>query len=97
MPSAKVMLNGKVLAESNETILIEGSHYFPPDSINQEFFAENDHSTVCHWKGVASYFDVAADGKEESSAAWTYHDPSRAAERIKDYVAFYGHQVEIDS
>ena len=96
MPSAKVMLNGKVLAESNETILIEGSHYFPPDSINQEFFAENDRSTTCHWKGVASYFDVTADGEEASSAAWTYHDPSKAAERIKDYVAFYGHQVEID-
>jgi uncharacterized protein (DUF427 family) len=96
MPSAKVMLNGKVLAESNETIIIEGSHYFPPDSINQEFFAENDHSTTCHWKGVASYFDVAAGGKEASSAAWTYRDPSKAAERIKDYVAFYGHKVEID-
>ena len=95
MPSAKVTLNGKVLAESDDTIVVEGNHYFPPDSVNEEFFAENDRSTTCHWKGVASYFDVAADGTEASSAAWTYRDPSRAAERIKDYVAFYGHKVDI--
>ncbi len=94
MPSAKVLLNGKVIAESDKTIIIEGSHYFPPESLSTEYFSENDRHTTCHWKGVASYFDIAVDGKESDSAAWTYREPSRAAERIKDYVAFYDHKVE---
>ena len=96
MPSAKVMLNGKLLAESDQTIIVEGNHYFPPDAVNTEYFSENDRETVCHWKGIASYYDVAVDGEQSSSAAWTYHDPSQAAERIKDYVAFYRHKVEVD-
>ena len=95
MPSAKVTLNGKVLAESDETIIVEGSHYFPPETVNSEYFSENELHTTCHWKGVASYFDVKADGEESDSAAWTYRDPSTAAESIKDYVAFYRHKVEI--
>jgi len=58
MPSAKVTLNGKVIAESDQTIIVEGNHYFPPESISTEFFTENDRHTTCHWKGVASYFDL---------------------------------------
>lgn len=94
MPSAKVLLNGKVIAESDETIIIEGSHYFPPEAINHSYFSENDQHTTCHWKGVASYFDIAVDDKESNSGAWTYHEPYQAAENIKDYVAFYGNKVD---
>jgi uncharacterized protein (DUF427 family) len=94
MPSARVLLNGQVIAESDKTIIIEGNHYFPPESVSTEFFSENDRHTTCHWKGVANYFDIVVDGKESGSAAWTYREPSRAGERIKDYVAFYGHKVD---
>ena len=96
MPSVKVSLNGKVIAESDQTVIVEGNHYFPPESVNMDYFTENDRHTVCHWKGVASYFDVTVDGQESDSAAWAYPEPSDAAERIKDYVAFYGHKVQID-
>ena len=95
MPSAKMILNGKVVAESDQTIIVEGNHYFPPDTVATEFFSENDYETICHWKGVASYYDVKIDGKEAGNAAWTYHEPSRAAERIKDNVAFYRHKDEV--
>lgn len=94
MPSAKVTFNGKVIAESDRTIIVEGNHYFPPDSVRTELFSENDRHTTCHWKGVASYYDLKVEGAEVGSAAWTYHDPSKAAERIKDYVAFYRHKVD---
>ena len=95
MPSAKVTYNGKVLAQSDKTIIVEGNHYFPPDSVSMGYFVENDEHTECHWKGTASYYDLAVDGKESGSAAWTYHEPiSNAAERIKHYVAFYNHKVD---
>ena len=94
MPRAKVTLNGKVIAESDQTIIVDGNHYFPPESVSTEFFTENDRHTTCHWKGVASYFDLNVDGQESGSAAWTYRTPSDEAERIKDYVAFYGHKVD---
>ena len=94
MPSARVTLNGKVIAESDKTIIIEGNHYFPPDAVHSEVFAENDHHTTCPWKGLASYYDIKIDGQEAGNAAWTYHQPSKAAERIKDYVAFYPNKVD---
>lgn len=94
MPSAKVTFNGKVIAESDKTIIIEGNHYFPPESVKAELFAENDEHTRCPWKGLASYYDVSVDGEKAGSAAWTYHEPSKAAERIKNYVAFYRHKVD---
>ena len=96
MPNAKVSLNGKVIAESDQTVIVEGNHYFPPESVNMDYFTENDRHTVCHWKGVANYFDVNVEGTESGSAAWVYSEPSKAAERIKDYVAFYGHKVQIE-
>jgi len=94
MSKAKVTFNGKVIAESDSTVIVEGNHYFPPDSVRAEFFAENDKHTTCPWKGLASYYDVRVDETNAGSAAWTYHDPSRAAARIKDYVAFYRHKVD---
>lgn len=85
----KAIWNGKVLAESNDTIIIEGNHYFPKDSINKEYFKESDTHTVCPWKGTASYYVLAVDGEENSDAAWYYPDPKEAAAKIKDYVAFW--------
>jgi uncharacterized protein (DUF427 family) len=91
----RVLFNGQVIAESDRTIVIEGNHYFPPASLRAEHFAPNDRHTVCPWKGTASYFDVSAGGERAESAAWVYPEPSRAALRIKDYVAFYRHKVDV--
>ena len=91
----KAVWNGKVLAESNETIIIENNHYFPPNSINQEFFSKTDTHTVCPWKGTASYYTLEVDGEKNADAAWYYPTPKDAASQIKDYVAFWkGVKVE---
>lgn len=88
MPQA--IFNGVVIADSDETVTVEGNHYFPPESIKQEYFSETPtYATTCPWKGVASYYDVQVDGEQEQAVAWTYKDPSQAATMIKDHVAFY--------
>ena len=90
-------VDGVVVAESDETIRVEGNDYFPPMSVRWEHFAKVDRHTVCPWKGVASYYDVTVGDRQENSAAWTYHEPSEAAERLKNYVAFYKRKgVRID-
>lgn len=91
----KAVLEDTVVAESDSTIVVEGNHYFPPDALNKEFFQESDHRTTCPWKGHAHYFDVVLNGTRESDAAWYYPDPSDAAEKIKDHVAFYTQQVQV--
>lgn len=92
---AKAIWNGETLAESDETIRLEGNVYFPPDSINREYLEQNSKHTTCPWKGVASYFDITVEGETNPSAAWTYPDPSKAAQDIEDYVAFWrGVRVE---
>lgn len=78
-----------VLAESDETIMVEGNHYFPPDSINKAYFQESDAHTTCPWKGLASYYDVAVGGQVNTDAAWYYPAPKEAARQIKNYVAFW--------
>jgi len=85
----KAVWNGKVLAESDETVVIEGNHYFPPESVNQEYLRESDHHTRCPWKGLASYYDVVVEEKVNENAAWYYPEPSEAAQEIKDHVAFW--------
>lgn len=92
---AKAIWNGAVLAESDQTEMVEGNHYFPPDSINKAYFQESSNQTTCPWKGVASYYDVVVDGKVNQGAAWYYPQPKSAAANIKDHVAFWrGVQVE---
>ncbi len=86
---AKATWNGAVLAESDETIVVEGNHYFPRQSIASEHFVESDRHSRCPWKGLASYFDVVVDGAVNEGAAWYYPDPKPAAADIKDYVAFW--------
>ncbi|MCZ6457429.1 MAG: DUF427 domain-containing protein [Actinobacteria bacterium] len=85
----KAVWNGAVLAESDETIVVEGNHYFPPESINRDYFADSSMQTRCYWKGKANYYDVVVNGDSNSDAAWYYPDPSSAATEIKDYVAFW--------
>ena len=85
----KAIWNGKIIAESNETVNIEGNQYFPPDSVKQEFLSGNKTHTVCPWKGTASYYDVVVDGKANKDAAWYYPAPSSLADKIKDYIAFW--------
>ncbi|QRV85358.1 hypothetical protein RhiJN_27441 [Ceratobasidium sp. AG-Ba] len=84
-----------VLAESDKTVVVEGNHYFPPDSIKKEYFKDSDTHTTCGWKGVASYYNVEVDGKSITDAAWYYPEPKAAAANIKGYVAFYKTKVSI--
>ena len=90
----KAIWNGKIIAESDKTINIEGNPYFPPESVNKEFIKGSETNTVCHWKGTASYYDIVVDGKINSDAAWYYPEPSELAKHIKGYVAFW-HGVEV--
>lgn len=85
----KAVWGGQVLAESDDTIVVEGNHYFPPDSLDREFFRDSDTHTICPWKGLASYLDVVVDGQSNRDAAWYYLDPKEAAEHIAGYVAFW--------
>ncbi|HMN90156.1 MAG TPA: DUF427 domain-containing protein [Saprospiraceae bacterium] len=90
MNTTKVAIwNGKVLAESDDLVRIEGNYYFPMESLNQEFFKGSSTHTTCSWKGEASYFNIVVDGKENKDAAWYYPDPKEAAANIKNRVAFW--------
>lgn len=87
--------NGKVIAESNKTVVVEGNHYFPPDAVNKDFLKDSATHTTCGWKGVASYYHVVVDGKENPDAAWYYPDTKPAANNVKGYIAFWkGVKVE---
>lgn len=94
MPTAT--WNGEVIAQSDRTEIVEGNHYFPADSIRDEFFSESSETSVCPWKGRASYYDVVVDGQTNKGAAWYYPDPKAAAENIKGHVAFWRGVVVTD-
>ena len=85
----KAIWKNTVLAESNKTIVIEGNHYFPPESIKKEHFRESNKHTTCPWKGESSYYDIVVDQEVNSDSAWYYPEPKEAAKQIKDYVAFW--------
>jgi uncharacterized protein (DUF427 family) len=86
---ANAKWNGKIIAESDKYELVEGNVYFPRGSIKSEFFKESTHTTVCPWKGLASYFDIVVDGKTNENAAWYYAEPKDAAKNITNFVAFW--------
>jgi uncharacterized protein (DUF427 family) len=91
----KAIWNGAVLAESDDTIVVEGNHYFPAGAINSEFFQESRTHTTCPWKGQASYYDLTVNGEVNKDAAWYYPEPKDAAANIKNRVAFWkGVKVE---
>ena len=85
----KAMWQDTVLAESDQTIVIEGNHYFPLSSIKKELFQQSEKHTTCPWKGEASYYHVRVGDRTNDDAAWFYPDPKEAAKSIKDYVAFW--------
>ena len=85
----KAIWNDKTLAESDDTVVVEGNHYFPRDSINTEFFQPSETHTVCPWKGTASYYDVVVDGETNPDAAWYYPETKPDAKEIQDRIAFW--------
>ena len=85
----KAVWKNTVVAESNETIVVEGNHYFPPESIKKDCFAPSDTHSTCPWKGLASYYHVKVGDQVNQDAAWFYPEPKEAAGSIKNYVAFW--------
>lgn len=85
----KATWNGVVIAESDDTVVVEGNHYFPPGSVNAELLQPSGTTTVCPWKGTASYYSIVVDGDTNADAAWYYPEPKQAAAEIKDRVAFW--------
>lgn len=81
--------NGVVIAESDKTVIVEGNHYFPVGAVKAEYLQASDHHSICFWKGEASYYDIVVDGQLNRNAAWYYPEPSRTAQMIKGYVAFW--------
>jgi len=85
----KAIWNGEVLAQSNDTVVVEGNHYFPPASLNRQFFSDSSTTTNCPWKGTASYYNVEVNGKVNKDAAWVYVTPKSAASNITGHIAFW--------
>jgi uncharacterized protein (DUF427 family) len=85
----KATWNGTTLAESDDTVVVEDNHYFPPASVHMEYFSDSDTHTICPWKGEASYKTIEVDGQANPDAAWFYPAPKEAASNIKDYFAFW--------
>lgn len=91
----KAIWNGAVIAESDDTVLLEGNHYFPEESLNRDVVTFSNHRTTCPWKGQAQYYSLLVNGELNPDAAWYYPDPSPEAEEIRGRVAFWkGVKVE---
>ncbi len=85
----KAVWNNVVIAESDQTIVVEGNHYFPPDAVNREYLRDSGTHTTCPWKGLASYYSVEVNGQTNRDAAWYYPTPKDAAKQIAGYIAFW--------
>lgn len=85
----RAIWNGAVLAESNDTVVVEGNHYFPPTAIVAEHFRPSDHHTVCGWKGTASYYDVVVGDAVNANAAWYYPETKPEADSVRGRIAFW--------
>ncbi|MAY83712.1 MAG: hypothetical protein CMP59_06210 [Flavobacteriales bacterium] len=85
----KAIWNGETIAESEDTIVVEGNHYFPPNSVNQDLLKHSNTQTHCPWKGEASYYSLEVDGEDNPDAAWYYPNPKEAAAEIKNHIAFW--------
>jgi uncharacterized protein (DUF427 family) len=91
----KAFWGGKIIAESNATVVVEGNLYFPPEAVHQGSLKPSNHTSICPWKGTAHYYHVEVDGMRNENAAWYYPDPKPAAAQIKDRIAFWkGVRVE---
>lgn len=87
MPTAT--WNGTVIAESEDTVVVEGNHYFPRESVRTELLRDSSTHTICPWKGTASYYSIEVDGQVNADAAWYYPEPKDAAKQIVDRLAFW--------
>lgn len=87
--SMKAILNNTIIAESNDTLIVEGNYYFPKESLNMDYFKESKTTTHCPWKGEASYYTVEVPDSVSEDAAWFYREPNELASNIKDHVAFW--------
>lgn len=85
----KATWNGVTIAESDDTVLVEGNHYFPMSALNRDYVTFSNHKTTCPWKGTASYYSLLVDGELHADAAWYYADPKPEAEQVRDRVAFW--------
>ena len=85
----KAVWNGTVIAQSDDTVLVEGNHYFPQASLKREYTTFSNHKTMCHWKGQASYLSLMVNGDMNTDAVWFYPDPKPEAEAVRDRVAFW--------
>lgn len=85
----KAVWNDQIIAESDDTVIVEGNHYFPRASLKDEYLKPSAAKTTCVWKGTAEYYTLTVNGKENPDAAWYYANPSKAAKNIKDRVAFW--------
>ena len=85
----RAMWNETIIAESDDTIVVEGNHYFPEESVDEQYLRHSDHTSVCGWKGTAHYYSVSVDGKTNTNAAWYYPAPKPAASEITGRIAFW--------
>lgn len=92
----KATWHGQVIAQSDDTVVVEGNHYFPRDSLNPAYIQDSSKTSVCSWKGTAHYYSLVVDGQTNSDAAWYYPEPKSAAANIKGRVAFW-RGVEVHS
>jgi uncharacterized protein (DUF427 family) len=93
----KARWNGQVIAESDDTVIVEGNHYFPLSAVKRDYLSDSPTTTVCGWKGTANYYTLEVDGRRNEDAVWYYADPKPAAAQIRDRVAFWrGVQVTPD-
>jgi len=91
----KAYWSGKLIADSDSVVVVEGNQYFPLESVKKEFLKPSSHTTVCPWKGIAHYYDLEVDGLKNENAVWYYPEPSEAAKQIRGRVAFWkGVRVE---
>jgi uncharacterized protein (DUF427 family) len=91
----KAIWKGEVIADADETVVVEGNHYFPPESVDRRYLRDSARTSVCPWKGRASYVDVVVDGEVNVAAGWTYPNPRDAAREIAGHLAFW-HGVTIE-
>lgn len=85
----KAVWNGQVIAQSDVTVVVEGNHYFPSESVQRQFLTDSDTTTTCGWKGTAQYYNLVVDGQENRDAAWYYPSPKPDAQNITGYIAFW--------
>lgn len=85
----KAIWNGVTIAESSETVVVEGNHYFPLNDVNMKYLTSSDTKTNCPWKGIANYYTIDVDGESNQDACWYYSKPKEAAEKIRDRIAFW--------